>query len=180
MLRLLLLRHAKSDWSGKLGDHERPLAPRGRKAASRMGAYMRARGYEPDLALCSTAVRARETLAFLLPQFSRAPRVEYDHGLYLAEPPRLLTAIRDAPQNGTALLLVGHNPGLEQLAAALIRPQPDATAKRREDELAEKFTTAALAVIDFDVAEWSAVAPGSGSLSDFVRPRDLKGAGKDE
>ena len=176
-MRLLLLRHAKSDWSGNLGDHDRPLAPRGRKAAPRMGAFMRKSGYVPEAVLCSTAERTRETLEFLLQALRADPAVRYDPSLYLAEWPALLAAVRDAGGAGTPLLMIGHNPGIEQLAMTLAVQPKDAAERARFENLGRKFPTAALAVLDFDESHWSAIKPGTGRLTDFIRPRDIAGAG---
>ena len=176
-MRLLILRHAKSDWSGKSGDHERPLSSRGRKAAPLIGSYMRAQGYEPALVLCSTAERARQTLELVLPALATEPESRFERALYLAEWPRLLAEVHDAPAKAAPLLLVGHNPGLEQLAIALsLQPQDD-TERARAQKLALKFPTAALAVLDFEISEWREARAGTGRLVDFVRPRDLRSAG---
>ena len=175
-MRLLLLRHAKSDWSGNLGDHDRPLAPRGRKAVPRMGALMRKNGYVPAAVLCSTAARTRETLELLLPALRADPAIRYDQALYLAEWPSLLAALQSTEAAGTPLLMIGHNPGIEQLAMALVIQPQDAAERARFEKLERKFPTAALAVLDFDEPHWGAVKPGTGRLTDFVRPRDL-GAG---
>jgi phosphohistidine phosphatase len=175
MRRLMLLRHAKSDWAaGKGGDdHERPLSARGRKAAPRVGAYMREKGYIPNLVLCSTARRTRETLDLLLPFFSPLPKLRYGRDLYLAEWPVLLEQVRKIPKTSAALLVIGHNPGLERLAVALaLQPQGGGELARAE-RLAEKFSTGALAVFDLAVREWRSVKPGQGRLIDFVRPKDL-------
>jgi phosphohistidine phosphatase len=176
-VRLLLLRHAKSDWSGQggesTGDHERPLSARGRKAVPRVAAYMRKHGYQPQAVLCSTAARARETLELLLAHLETPATITKERALYLAEWPQLLAEIRAAPAAGSPLLLVGHNPGLEQLALALAL-QPQGPAERaRAEKLAEKFPTAGLAVLDFEFADWSEIKPGSGKLVDYVRPKDL-------
>ena len=174
-MRLLLLRHAKSDWSGNVGDHDRPLAPRGRKAAPRIGAFMRKKGYLPAAVLCSTAERTKQTLELVLPALRADPKVQYDQSLYLAEWPALLRAVQSATRD-TPLLLIGHNPGIEQLAIALaFQPQDPATQARLEN-LKQKFPTTALAVLDFDADGWEGVKPGTGRLTDFVRPRDLRGA----
>lgn len=179
-MRLLLLRHAKSDWSGKVGDHERTLSSRGKRTAPKVGAYMRAKGYVPALVLCSTAERAKETLALAQPDFAKAPQVQYDRALYLAEWPQLLKAIRAAPPL-SPLLLVGHNPGLEQLAIALALQSQNSLERTRLQKLAHKFPTAALAVLDFDIADWVDVKPGLGHLVDYLRPKDLPGPkGRDE
>ena len=176
-VRLLLLRHAKSDWSGSGGDHDRPLAPRGRKATPRIGTFMRKKGYVPAAILCSTAQRTKETLELLLPALRADPRVHYEQRLYLAEWPALLGIVQSAAAADTPLMVVGHNPGLEQLALALAAAQPqDGGERTRHEKLQRKFPTAALAVLDFDEPHWGAVTPGKGRLTDFVRPRDIGGA----
>ena len=176
-MRLLLLRHAKSDWSGKPGDHERPLAPRGRKNAPQIGAYMRDKAYNPALVLCSTALRAKQTLELVLPFFESEPEMRFERALYLAEWPLLMAEIKDVTATSTPLLLVGHNPGLEQLAIALALQPHTAAERDRTEKLASKFPTAALAVFDFDVSEWPEIRPGKGRLVDFVRPKDLRAGG---
>jgi phosphohistidine phosphatase len=139
-----------------------------------MGAYMRERGYQPQYILCSTARRAQETLELLLPEWESPPAPALERALYLAEWPALLAEIRAVPAAVSPLLLIGHNPGLEQLALALAL-QPQGPAERaRAEKLAEKFPTAALAVLDFAVADWSGIKPGSGKLADYVRPKDLR------
>jgi phosphohistidine phosphatase len=173
-LRLLLLRHAKSDWSGKSQDHDRPLAPRGKKAAPQIGVYMRENGYQPALVLCSTAERAKQTLELVVPKLEDEPETRFDRALYLAEWPALMAEIRDASARATPLLLVGHNPGLEQLAIALVLQSQTPAERERAQRLAQKFPTAALAVLDFDMADWTELKPGTGRLIDFVRPKDLR------
>ena len=145
-----------------------------------MGAYMRKQGYEPTLVLCSTAERTRETLKLVLPLISTAPKIHYDRALYLAEWPQLLAEIREAPANASPLLLVGHNPGLEQLAIALALQPQSPPERARAERMAQKFPAGALAVLDFDVPDWSGVKPGLGKLADYVRPKDLRGTGEDE
>jgi phosphohistidine phosphatase len=181
-LRLLLLRHAKSDWSGKADDHARRLSARGKRTAPRMGACMRAKGYEPQLVLCSTAERTKETLELVLPALTGQPQIHYDRSLYLAEWPELLAEICAVPGGASPLLVVGHNPGLEQLAIALALQTQSAAERGRLQKLAQKFPTAALAVLDFEIADWSGLKPGLGRLIDYVRPKDLDGGrgGDDE
>ena len=176
-MRLLLLRHAKSERPEAeegLEDHDRPLSERGRLAAPRIGAYMRASGYEPALVLCSTAERTKQTLKLILPAFKKAPKIRYERALYLAEWPQLLARINKAPANASPLLVVGHNPGLEHLAIALALQPNSAGERSRVQRLAEKFPTAALAVLDFTGTSWKRAKPGLGRLSDYVRPKDLK------
>jgi phosphohistidine phosphatase len=172
ILRLLLLRHAKSDWSDDVEDHERRLSPRGKKAAPKIGSYMRAKGYEPGLVLCSTARRTRETLELILPRLKSRPKLQYQHALYLADWPDLLAVIRKT-KPVSPLLLVGHNPGMEQLAIALALNPKNPAERGRTEKLAQKFPTAALAVLDFDEKSWRSIKPGSGSLVDYARPKDL-------
>jgi len=174
-VRLLLLRHAKSDWTGstKLDDHERPLNGRGRKAAPKIGEYLRAKNYVPALALCSTATRTRETLALILPALKPTPKVQYDRKLYLADWPQLLAVIQNCPSRASPLLLVGHNPGMEQLALALVLKPHSVAERGRAQKMAQKFPTGALAVFGFDIKTWKEVKPGSGRLTDFVRPKDV-------
>jgi phosphohistidine phosphatase len=177
-LRLLLLRHAKSEWpaGGAVADHERALNARGRRAAPRLGAYLAEHRYRPDVVLCSTARRARETLDLILPLLSPAPSVRYREQLYLAEWPILLDAIRKTTKGCRTLLVVGHNPGLEQLAVALARAPQGPDERLHTDRLTEKFPTGALAVFDFDLGDWRAIKPGEGRLAGYRRPKDLAAA----
>ena len=115
--RLYLLRHAKSSWGDAgLADHDRPLAPRGEKAAREVAEHARKRGIEPALVLCSTAVRARQTLA----AFSFAGRVSYEDGLYGASAGDLVARLRRLPDELPEAMVVAHNPGLQELALLLI------------------------------------------------------------
>jgi phosphohistidine phosphatase len=169
------LRHAKSDWSGseRIDDHERLLNGRGRKTAPKIGEYLQAKNYAPALVLCSTAVRAKETLELILPALKSTPKIQYDRKLYLADWPQLLGAVLKCPGKVSPLLVVGHNPGLEQLALALALKPQSVAEKGRAQKLAQKFPTAALAVFDFDLKSWKEIKPGLGRLIDFVRPKDL-------
>ena len=169
-MRLMLLRHAKSDWSRPgLADQERPLNARGRKAAPKVGAYMARHALVPDLVVASTATRVRETLDLVCAAFERAPKVTYDARVYEAEAGALLDVLKQTPRGTQSLLLVGHNPGLAELAVLLIASgKTDARAR-----LAAKFPTAALAVIDFTIDDWSKLRLRSGRLERFVVPRGL-------
>jgi len=174
-LRLLLLRHAKSDWSKDADDHDRPLSVRGRNAAPEIARHMRTKYYVPEVVLCSTARRTRETLDLLLPAWKKKPALRYERALYLADWPVLLANLKKAPARASPLLLVGHNPGIEQLAIALAL-QPRSVAERaRLQRLTQKFPTAALAVLDFEVSSWRNLKPGMGQLVDYIRPKDLAG-----
>ena len=182
MRQLLLLRHTKSDWSKPGGrqreDHERPLNARGQEAAALIGRYMRKKKYIPALVLCSTAARTRETLKIVLPALAARPEIRYEDSLYLAEWPRLLEAVRAAPDGASPLLLVGHNPGMEQLAAALAAQAKTAATRALAGVMAQKFPTGALAVLDFRGESWAGVKPGAGRLRDFVRPKELAAESK--
>jgi phosphohistidine phosphatase len=170
MRRLLLLRHAKSDWS-KPGqpDRNRALNARGRSAAPVVGAYLAQHGLPPDLALVSTAERTRETWALLAPHLPHVPKVVFEDRLYNAGPDAILDVVRDAPRGVSALLVVGHNPGLHQLAVGLTA-SGDVDARAR---LGEKFPTATLAVIGFAGEDWGSVHMRGGRLERFVTPAAL-------
>jgi phosphohistidine phosphatase len=170
MRRLMLLRHAKSDRSMPGGrDQERPLSPGGREAARKMGGYMARHALVPDLVVASTAVRVRETLDHLLPAFAESPNVMPDKRLYEAEADALLAVIKQTVRTAHSVLLVGHNPGLAELASLLVAAGDVETRQR----LIEKFPTAALAVIDFALDDWGKLHPKAGRLDRFVVPRTL-------
>lgn len=175
MRRLMLLRHAKSDWSGSgQTDHERGLALRGETAAPLMGRYMAGQALVPDHAIVSTAVRTRETWQLVAKAFPQKPPATYERRIYEAESEAILAAIADAPSSAKTLLVVGHNPGFHETAMLLV----GSGDKGARAKLSAKFPTAALAVIDFDVKSWSAIRPGSGRLERFVTPRAI--GGKDD
>lgn len=173
MLTLMLLRHAKSSWEdARLDDFDRPLAPRGTKAAQAMAQHLKGALPVPETIVCSPAQRARETLAHLLPALSGEMDIVMDRALYdLGSPRALWKHVVNLGIVRERLMLVGHNPLLEGLAALL--------AGEGEDEamaaMREKYPTGALAVIEFQAKEWAEVAAGSGRLTGFVRPRDLTG-----
>jgi len=161
--RLYLLRHAKSSWKKRgLTDHDRPLAPRGRRAAKAMGRHMREHGIEPELVLCSSATRARETLQRMNPDRGEL-RIEAD--LYGAEASTLVARLHNVAAAVRSVMVIGHNPGLQDLALLLAR---DGTAVR------EKFPTGALATLTFHGDGWEALARGGAELTDLIRPRDLE------
>jgi len=178
-LRLLLLRHAKSDWSKETDDHGRALSERGRKAAPLMARYIRSKDYLPQAVLCSTAERTRETLDLLLAAWTKKPAIRYERELYLADWPVLLASLKRASSRASPLLLVGHNPGIEQLALALALQPKGLVERGRLQRLTQKFPTGALAVLDFDIASWRFLKPGLGQLVDYVRPKDIAGGSSD-
>jgi phosphohistidine phosphatase len=170
MRRLMLLRHAKSDRPTGVGDHERPLAARGREAAPRVGAYMAAHGLVPDQVICSTAKRARETWDIVGKAFSRPPPVQFDKRIYENDADTLLEVVREAEPSAHVLLLVGHNPSLQEFAESLVA-SGDLGGRQR---LHEKFPTAALVVIDFQVDTWTQVHPHSGRFDRLITPASLE------
>lgn len=168
MPELLLLRHAKSDRKDSgLADFDRPLAPRGQRAAPLVGRYLRDRGLEPELILCSSARRAEETLTLVLTALASAPEIGYLKSLYLAPPSRMLAILRRQSPEIRRILLIAHNPGLERLALELAGRDRDAAGRR----MVEKFPTAALA--RFRVAAWEDLGREPAKLVAFVTPRDL-------
>lgn len=170
MKTLLLLRHAKSSWDDPhLDDFDRPLNERGRKAAPRVGAWMEQHGLRPDRVLCSAARRAMETWALVSEVVDADAAQEVVQGLYLAEPGRILSYIRSQPEVVECLLVVGHNPGFEDLAGLLV----GGGEPRALSALGGGFPTGGLAVFRFSVERWNEVAPEGGRLEAFVRPREL-------
>jgi len=171
MLRLMLLRHAKSDWSRPgMPDRDRPLNTRGRQAAPLMAAHIFSHDLVPRRALVSPATRTRETWKLMTPFFPRKPETIFEGRLYEASPHAILSIIKETPDSISSLLVLGHNPGLQTLASALIGSGDNAA----RENLAGKFPTAALAVIDFITGPWSALRPGTGRLERFVTPHALE------
>ncbi|MGO9960733.1 MAG: SixA phosphatase family protein [Solirubrobacteraceae bacterium] len=158
---LLLLRHAKSSWDDpRLADHDRPLAARGRKAAKLIGAHLRAKRTVIDLVLCSSAQRARETLDLVAP----TGQIEIDSGLYGASAGQLLERVRRVPDQVEAVILIGHNPAIQDLTAELVAGAGELAGA--------PFPTGALATFAF-TGPWRALAPGDAELVGFVKPREL-------
>lgn len=165
-LRLILTRHAKSDWSTPdQPDHDRPLNARGRRQAPLIGRWLASRGDRPDLVLCSTATRTRETLDLILPMLTSEPEVTFDPALYHAGSAKILSAIHAAQV--PVLMIIGHNPGLAEAAQHLAHSPP-------VHPRFSGFPTAATAVFDFTEDDWSKVGWGRGSLRDFVTPDELE------
>lgn len=168
MRRLYLLRHAKSSWKDPdLADLDRPLARRGRRSSKAIAGYLRGQDIEPELVLCSSARRTRETLERLEPALG-SPTVRIEPELYAASASALLERLRRVPDAVGSVMLIGHNPGMQDLALDVARPAPAV----RELEL--KFPTAALATLVLQAASWRALDRGTAELVDFVRSRDLE------
>jgi phosphohistidine phosphatase len=159
--RLLLLRHAKSSWDDPaLDDHDRPLAARGRKAAKLIGAYLRAEHVQICLVLCSSARRARETLDLIA-----APgEIQIERELYDASADQLLERLRRVPDEVAAVMLIGHNPAIQDLAVSLVAGVSELATR--------KFPTGALATLTL-TGPWRALEPRHAQLAAFVRPREL-------
>lgn len=166
---IYLLRHAKSSWSDSaLPDHERPLAPRGRRAAKVIAKHVRQAGIEPELVLCSSAERTRETLELVRHALGDAP-VQIEDELYTASSDRLLERLRAVGDEVASVMLIGHNPALQDLALAL------ASTGAELERLHAKFPTAALATLVVPGGSWSGLAAGDAELAAYVVPRELHG-----
>lgn len=187
MPTLYLLRHAKSSWEAPTRhDHDRPLAPRGVRACAVIADHLRERGIAPDLVLCSTAVRARRTLEGVVDGFARLPRIYYEAAIYEASAATLIDLLRHLPATSPvarsqtptpptggrdpdepeSLMLIGHQPGIGDLATSL------AASGARLAELEGKFPTAALATLELD-RPWPDLEPGCARLAAFVKPKEL-------
>ncbi len=166
--RLYLLRHAKSSWKDeRLADHDRPLAGRGRRAAKAIGRHLREQGVDPELVLCSSARRARETLEGVEASLGRGA-IRIEPGLYGASPAELLALINGIVASIRSVMVIGHNPSLEQLALLLARRGSTV------QELEAKFPTGALSTLAFRGSGWAALDHGTADLIGFIRPRDLE------
>jgi phosphohistidine phosphatase len=164
---LLLLRHAKSSWDDpSLADIDRPLAPRGEKAARTIARYLLEKRVRPDLVLCSTSRRTRQTFEAIEPSLGRHAQVEYEQGLYGASADELLARLRTVSPEVSTVLVLGHNPGMQDLALLL------AGGGARLDRLREKFPTAALATLSAG-DRWADLKAGDAELLDYVVPREL-------
>ena len=169
MHTLYLLRHAKSSWADPtLPDHERPLEPRGRRDAQRIAKHLARHGIEPQLVLCSPAKRTRSTLELLRPALGATSTVRLDAALYAASADKLLERIRNVPERVDSVMLIGHNPGLQQLALDL------ASTGAELQQLEAKFPTAALATLTLANTTWSQLSKGEALLAAYVVPKQLR------
>ena len=162
-----LLRHAKSDWDDlSLRDFDRGLNERGRRGAAAIGAHIRAHGVAWDVLLASPAERVKRTLDASRLQVP----VRWDERVYLADSAALVELLRDIEGDPAAVLVAGHNPGLQELIFALVAPERE---NALFDTAAEKYPTATFAVLELAIERWADCAPGCGALVHLVRPRDL-------
>jgi phosphohistidine phosphatase len=168
---LFLLRHAKSSWDDPtLDDHDRPLAPRGRRAAKRIADHFRSEPVRPALVLCSSARRACETLAELKPALGDQAKVLVTDDLYGADADEILNRLREVGQDIASVMIVGHNPGLHDLALELAGEGDEAALS----QLHTKFPTGALAILQLSRTGWYELAPGQAYLANLVLPRPLR------
>lgn len=166
MKRLILMRHAKSDWSDMdASDHERRLNERGRQAADSIGKWLRIHNLKPDHVLCSDAARTRETLSRLE---LAAQQTTFSRALYLAEPDVMTTALKRCSED--CIMIVAHNPGCAMLAELLLQKLPDHKDFHR-------YPTGATLVVDFDITDWQMLRLGTGCSVHFIVPRDLNNKG---
>ncbi|MEG3628021.1 SixA phosphatase family protein [Streptomyces poriticola] len=165
--RLVVLRHAKSARPAGVADHDRPLAGRGRRDAPAAGRALAEADRLPDLALCSTATRARATWELASAEWGTPPPVRLEPRLYAADVPELLAVVREVPDEVGTLLVVGHNPGLEDLVLELAADGLDDTL----DRVRVKFPTSAIAVLDWHGPAWHTLAPGAALLTSVTVPR---------
>lgn len=179
--QLIVLRHAKSSWDDPgLDDHDRPLAPRGRRAVQMLNEHLRTAKLEPQQVLCSSARRTRETLDGVDPTGERI----IERSLYSASTTDLIARLREVPDEVRSVMLVGHNPAMQMLVLRLTGANGNGGAGGRAGdngdpadlaEVQRKFPTGGLATLDIS-CDWSDVGPGCARLSAFVRPRHLSGS----
>lgn len=167
-----LLRHAKSDWDDTgLSDHERPLSRRGLTAAKAMGMFLEAERFHVERVFSSTARRAQDT-THLLGKVLKDAEISFHDTLYMTSTEQILGFIHAVPESVNTIMLVGHNPATQDLALHLI-----ARAARGQrpalDDLRDKYPTGALCSIRFDTPRWDKIAPGTGTLMRFLKPRAL-------
>ena len=171
MKTLGLFRHAKSGWADpRARDFDRPLSERGTRGATLMGQHIRDFGVRFDRVLASPAVRVAETIELASKAFGRSFPVEWDRRIYLASSATLIDLLRGVEGDPAAVLMVGHNPGLEDVIFDLV---PDDGTSPLRDEVETKFPTATFAVLQLDIANWGDLAEGSAKLTHMTRPRDL-------
>lgn len=171
MKRLILLRHAKSSWDDPVTrDFDRPLNAKGKRAAETVGEFVASEGLSFDAVIASPAVRVAETLDWFGKGFGAAIDPEWDRRAYLASDRTLLEIVHEADDSVENLLLAGHNSGIEDLVLLLV---PDTKGDTLRAAVEEKYPTGTLAEMRFEIDHWADIAPASGTLTRFVRPRDL-------
>lgn len=174
MKKLILLRHAKSSWKDtSLDDHDRPLNARGNAAAPVIGKWLADRGHRPDIVLCSSSVRTRETAEKLATTMPSLPDPVIEEGLYHAAPGTMLTRLRELPATCQTAMIIGHQPGLSTLTRMLA----DGRESRRCQRAYEHFPTAAAAILEIDClknnSDWQSLDYRTARFADFAKPREL-------
>lgn len=165
--RIVLFRHAKADWP-EVSDHERPLAERGRKDAHVAGRRLADSGITFDLALCSTAVRTRETWKLAVQELPQRPRTVYEERAYEASPGELIAVLNEIPDDAQTVILIGHNPGIHGLADVLTGDaEGDALTRMNR----RGFPTSAFAVLTHQ-GPWKTLEPGTATLVDYWAPSE--------
>lgn len=173
MKRLVTFRHAKSGWDQPaVRDFDRALNAKGKRAATIMGRHMRQVGLRFDHVIASPAVRVVETLDAMADGFGKRLSPAWERRAYLATPEALLELVQEAPDSAETVLLVGHNPGIEELVLLLSTDAGEEEIATR-DSVGEKYPTASFAELTFETDRWAEVNEGGGHLVRFVRPRDL-------
>lgn len=163
MKRLILMRHAKSDWSdAQTSDHDRKLNSRGKLNARSLGIWLKEKDLIPDSVICSSAARTRETLDLL--DLEGEPEIRFSKELYLASSEQILTTLRSA--EGHTVLMIGHNPGVANMAERIVKTPPNPDGMKH-------YPTGATLVVTFDLEHWHAVDWHMGDVSHIVMPRDL-------
>ena len=171
MKLLGLFRHAKSDWQDpRARDFDRPLNARGREGAAVMGRHIHDHGLRWDRIISSPAIRCAETIEIACQAAGRPVAVQWDRRIYLASSATLLDLLRAQDDSATAVLMVGHNPGLEDLIFDLV---PDDGTSPLRDVVEVKFPTSSYAVLELDTASWADLKERTGRLVHLTRPRDL-------
>ncbi len=171
MKTLGIFRHAKSDWNdARLRDFDRPLNKRGRKGAAIMGLHIRDHGVGWSRVLASPAVRVTQTLDLACEAAGETPPITWDRRIYLASSATLVDVLREQDGDPRSIMMVGHNPGLEDLIFDLV---PDDGQSPLRDIVEEKLPTAAYAVLELDIPSWDKVDLGCARLVHLTRPRDL-------
>ena len=166
---LYLLRHAKSSWDDPtIEDHDRPLSPRGRDAAQRLAKHFRRAAIRPQLVLCSSASRALQTLAPISEAMKLGAQTQVESGLYAATAGQLIARLRTVDRRVMSVLLIAHNPGLQDLALELAGDDPEMIT-----QLSEKFPTGSITEVVCDSDAWSDLSPATAHVASFIVPRDL-------
>lgn len=165
-LQLILARHAKSSWDNpQADDHSRGLNQRGRASAAAIGQWLMLNEYAPDLVLCSSAERTKETWALIAKELNASPEIRFESALYLAAPEQILSLLKTV-KGPASVLMLAHNPGSALLATAL-------AAEPAMHPQFERYPTAATTVLNFEAENWHEIRWGQGKIIDFVVPRDL-------